>query len=672
MVDKRSKLIVYILTILILNIGLVGYICSKNSLSEAIESYKTDTLLFEEQLNKLKGKNDSDVQIASTTDLTVNGKGDLISLNYGPAGKFYYSTNPSYNTGIDITSAGGAKSGANGYISLPNGTYYFFTFNVNNLGKIAKGPLKITGSCTDQAIPTNQTGKFTIERCFIKTASTISPAKSVSMTVCASGYSLESSRDISACTNARLENGITKRYCKVVYSLNCVKKGGQSDPNPDPPSVPAARLASLSVSSGSLSPAFKAGTFKYTVNVDSNVSSINIDASLASGASFVNGYGPRTVNLNYGANSAQIRVRNSAGTVTKYTLTINRPDGRSSVNTLSNLRSDQGTLSPAFSSSETNYTIDVPNEISNITIDATLTDGTSSFVSGYGPGTYPIELGPNKIYIKVANQKGEVNVYNITVNRETTPSECTTNTEDLALLKQIELSVDIRNIELDQIEDFDPKIFTYSDIKVPFAVTSFQVKPYFVDDGDTYEIEGTDDLEVGETREVKITVRSSKCPNYTNVYTLNVQRQPEVTLGDSAELRSLTINDHDEFTFDPTKLNYDLVLHKGEDKLGINYTTLQEKATCEILSNENLSYGSVVTVRCVSEDEDDVIEYNITIDGVEKGANVFIIVVLVIIIILILIYLVLRLLGYRIYFNFEVFGSLFRGIGEKFNNMFDK
>lgn len=670
MMDKRSKLIIYFLIALILGIGALGYIYSKNSLTEAFDAYNTDVSLFEEHLNKLKERSNSDLQIATSTDLSVSGQGDLFHLNYGPAAAFYYGTSPNYSNGTDIRSAGGAINGSDGYISVPNGTYYFFTLNVNNMQKIAKGPVKVTGSCNDDPVPTNQTGSVTIQRCFIKTSTSISPAHSVTMQVCANGYSLETTRDISSCTNAKLVNGIKRRYCKVVYNLKCVKKGG-SDPQP-PVTVPAARLAGLSVSSGSLSPAFKAGTFKYTVNVDSNVSSINIDASLASGASFVNGYGPRTVNLNYGSNTAQIRVKNSAGAVTKYTLTINRTDGRSSVNTLSNIRTNYGTLTPAFSSENTNYTVDVGNEVSNITIDATLTDGTSSFVSGYGPSTYPLELGPNKIYIKVANQKGEVNVYNITVNRETTPSECTTNTEELALLKQIELSVDMPNVEIDQIEDFDSKIFTYNNIKVPYMVTSFQVKPYFVDDGDTYEIEGTDDLEVGEVREVKITVKSSKCPNYTNVYTLNVQRQPEVTLGDSAELRSLTINDHDEFEFDPTKLNYDLVLHKGEDKLGINYTTVQEKATCEILSNENLSYGSVVTVRCISEDEEEVLEYNITIDGVEKGTNVFLIVILVIIIILVLIYLVLRLLGYKIYFNFEVFGSFFRGIGEKFNNMFDK
>ena len=64
--------------------------------------------------------------------------------------------------------------------------------------------------------------------------------------------------------------------------------------------------------------------------------------------------------------------------------------------------------------------------------------------------------------------------------------------------------------------------------------------------------------------------------------------------------------------------------------------------------------------------------YTITIDGVEKGTNVVLIVILVIIIIIILIYLVLRLLGYKIYFNMEAVKAAFRGMGEKAKNTFDK
>ena len=43
-----------------------------------------------------------------------------------------------------------------------------------------------------------------------------------------------------------------------------------------------------------------------------------------------------------------------------------------------------------------------------------------------------------------------------------------------------------------------------------------------------------------------------------------------------------------------------------------------------------------------------------------------------IIIVLLLIYLVLRLLGYKIYFNFAMIGAFFRGIGDGIRRLFDK
>jgi len=325
-------------------------------------------------------------------------------------------------------------------------------------------------------------------------------------------------------------------------------------------------------------------------------------------------------------------------------------------------------LSPVFDSSITNYAVDVDNSVSSITVDATLTDNKSSFVKDFGPKTYNLEPGPNQIYVKVVSEKGATNVYNITVNRATLPSKCTTETETLALLKQINLAVDIDDLKLDQIEDFDSKQFTYNDIKVPYKVTNLTVEGYVETEGDTVLVTGADNLEVGETREIKITVTSKECPNFFNVYTLNIQRQPEVTLGDNAELKNLTITNHDEFKYERNVLEYNLILKKNEDKLDINYEKELESTQCDITGNEDLGYSSEVIIRCVSEDGEDIVEYSITIDGVEKGTNIFFIIILVIIIVLILIYLVLRLLGYRIYFNF---GSLFRGMNEKVKNVFD-
>lgn len=616
-----------------------------------------------------------------TDMLTTSINGDLLTANFcSPTSVItYFKIASSNNTGSSDTFGnwGGIqeKGSPTSTVSLKNGTYYVWAYTSNTRyypGASGK-EIKITNSCTNES-KTNMTGEFTVERCYYKkkdSSETIMDSKTTTFS-CADGYTYDSSAvsiKTNTCTNMAL-NGLSKRYCKVVFNVKCYKDnnngGGGSTP-----SVAAPSLTALSISSGTLSPSFKSGTKTYTASVGADVSSIKVSATAASGSSLVSGYGTRTVNLNYGANKVQVKVKNSAGTTKTYTITVTRADNRSTVNTLSNLTVGSGTLSPAFSSSVNSYTVDVDNSVSSITIDATLTDNKSSFVSGYGPSTSALEPGVNKLYIKIKSESGVVNVYDITVNRATTPSKCTTDTANLALLKGIEFSVDIPGIEIDQIEEFDPSILVYENIKVPYKVSNLIISPYVQEDGDTYEITGNDDLEVNVPAVISIKVTSKECPGYYNVYTLNVTRQPEIVPSDNPELENITIENYD-FKFEPNKEDYKLTLKKNDTSLVINYTPVDEATECVIEGNKDLAYGSVIELKCTSEDGENTAKYTITIDGVEKGTNMFLIVILIIIIIIILIYLVLRLLGYKIYFNTAAIGAFFRGIGEKIKNMFDK
>lgn len=685
MKNERLKLFGFIF-ILLIGILFISSNQNDSSLELPKESNKSILTSFQNEFIYYKNSNKSDSSILNVDSLSnhviaannisASVNGDLVTITSPNIKSFSVNVTQSYNSAKNITTYGGINSNGKGVISLKNGTYYFFGVNPSNMTTVKSGAVRVTGSCKNET-KTNQTGTFTVERCFLVDKSGNAKAETGgNIATCANGYTFSNSKVITNTCSTNL-NGLSRRYCKVVYQATCQKNapsGGNSggSSSTKPTTVAAAKLSALSVSSGSLSPAFKSGTTKYSVTVGSNVGSIKVNATVASGSKFVSGMGSRTVNLNYGTNTIKVQVKNSAGKVTTYTIIVTRPDGRSSVNTLSNLRVDFGTLSPAFSSNVTNYTLDVDSALTSITVSATLTDSNSKFADGFGPKTYDLQPGPNKIYVKVVSQKGEINVYNITVNRATEPSECTTDTENLALLKQIDLTVDLNDLTIDPIENFDSKTFTYSDIKIPYKVTNLTVTPYVETEGDTYIVENADDLEVGENREIKITVTSKKCPSYSNVYTLNVQRQPEVTLGDNAELKNITIANHDEFTFEPNVLKYNLILNKGEKQLDITYEKELETTQCDISGNEDLGYSSEVTLRCVSEDGEDIAEYVITIDGVQKGTNLFLVIVLVIIIIIILIYLVLRLLGYRIYFNFSVFGSFFKGIGEKIKNIFDK
>ena len=103
-----------------------------------------------------------------------------------------------------------------------------------------------------------------------------------------------------------------------------------------------------------------------------------------------------------------------------------------------------------------------------------------------------------------------------------------------------------------------------------------------------------------------------------------------------------------------------------------NLVKKDESTECVIEGNEELKNGSVVKITCTAEDEVEKRPYEIKITGVRKGTSAILVVIIIILIILLLIYLLLRLLGYKIYFNFAVIGAFFRGIGEKIKNIFDK
>lgn len=611
------------------------------------------------------------------------------SSGFTKTGGFYLSTSSVRNDTADklLTNSvyGGAEKGNVAKVSLRNGTYYTYAF-LNSYSYSTNVKFTVSNSCTNGKVSGVTDTPRTIERCLYRDKTNPGPGTSAhwdqpmngdtigEIFKCASGYTLDTnSLQISTnCDdpNMTLNVGdytLAKRFCKASITAKC-KKGGSSGGS----AVAKPTLSGLSVSEGKLSPAFSAGTKSYKVSVGAGVSSIKVSATASSGNSLVSGYGSRTVKLNYGKNTIKVQVKNSAGTKVTYSIVVTRADNRSAVNTLSNLTVSSGTLSPAFTSGNTNYSLEVGNEVSSITVNATLTDSKSKFASGFGPGSYALDEGVNKIYIKVVSERGATNVYNIVVNRGTIPSHCATDTDNLALLKGIEFAVDMEGVEIDQLGDeFDSKIFNYAEVKVPYKVSTLVVKPYVFEEGDEATVDGNLELEVNEPSEIRVTVKSKTCPNYTNVYTFNVVRQPEISLGTDAELRDLEIEGY-KIDFEPNEPRYSIKLKKGDDKLKIKYTKVDPNASCTEEGNENLGYDSEIKILCTSADGENTADYYITIDGVDKGANVFLIILLVIIIIVILIYLVLRMLGYRIYFNTAAIGAFFRGMGEKAKDSFDK
>ncbi|MCS7463146.1 cadherin-like beta sandwich domain-containing protein [Paenibacillus doosanensis] len=99
-----------------------------------------------------------------------------------------------------------------------------------------------------------------------------------------------------------------------------------------------ADLSSLTLSSGSLSPAFAPGTTAYTANVDSGVSSLTVTAAVSDSSAAVtvngkpvaSGQASQAVPLQFGSNPVTIAVTAQDGTTKTYNITVTRFVKRSS------------------------------------------------------------------------------------------------------------------------------------------------------------------------------------------------------------------------------------------------------------------------------------------------------------------------------------------------------
>lgn len=599
-------------------------------------------------------------------DRAVSMGDDLVLVNasQGTYKISYYLVGQSTSEAVKFTS-----SSLNPYVSVPNGNYNIWAVDEQG-NKSQPYAVNITTSCNRTGL-NNITGSGNITICgLIDYKGNLAKQKYVLKEDfhCASGYDFNpiNTQMISTTCKANelkfsMYNGIEKRFCKYEYHYECVKNDTSSG-------AIASALASLSISSGQLSPSFASSTLNYSATTDA--SSITINASLKdSRASFVNGYGPRTVNLNYGKNKIEIKTKGSV--ISTYTLNITRTGSSStggntsslsSNNQLKSLSVDNVSLSPGFKPVTNNYKATVENNVTSVIVRAELSDTKASFVNGYGPRTVILGEGSNIIRIKVKSQSGTVRVYNITITRKTgsgndtetpTTPDTPTPTESKALLKS--LTLDNGNI------DFESGVFDYN-VTVDNDVLNVIPTVVAENENDKVEINGGTELQEGANElSIKVTSEDGNTSNTYTIYIIRKSNEEEVST--SSILKNLTIKNH-KLKFDAKTLEYKIALNENETELDISAEAASEKASISIEGNEKLTTGSEIKIRVTAE-SGDYTDYYIKITGYKKKGNVFLTILVVLIIIVIGAYAVLRALGYKIYFNFE-------GLKNAISNMFAK
>lgn len=350
------------------------------------------------------------VQDASAT-MTVNGQ----AATSGQA-RTIALNDPGQNTTITITVTGQNGNPKTYFIAVSRGVS-----NNNNLQGLAISPGSLSPSF--RASTTN----YTVNVASSVTTVRVTPRlqdTDASMTVNGQTTNSRQTRTIQlgppnsntpVIVTVTAQNGTQKTY---TVGMSRAALGGNND------------LRSLSVSPGSLSPGFTAGTTSYTVDVGGRVSSISVtaapedaNASLAINGQGTNSGQARSIDLGPDGSSTGIQVIVTAqnGSQKPYFITVNRA-ALSADNNLEALNVSPGSLDPAFSAGTTQYSVEVATDVTAVTVSATKSD-PNAVISGDvqndgqanilldGPGT------SKTVSIAVAAPNGDSKTYNITVNR---------------------------------------------------------------------------------------------------------------------------------------------------------------------------------------------------------------------------------------------------------------
>ena len=197
-------------------------------------------------------------------------------------------------------------------------------------------------------------------------------------------------------------------------------------------SPPSAVVSALSLSQGTLSPAFAPATLNYKASVPYATTSITLTPNLEDpkatarvNAIVVASDTPSSpIPLNVGSNSISVVVTAQDGIITKtYTIEVVRE--KSSNANAAGLVLSQGTLNPAFAPGTTSYKALVDPSVPSVTVTPTVEEETASVrvnevavISGSPSSPIPLTDGSNIVSVVVSAQNGTTKTYIIEVVRE--------------------------------------------------------------------------------------------------------------------------------------------------------------------------------------------------------------------------------------------------------------
>ena len=337
---------------------------------------------------------------------------------------------------------------------------------------------------------------------------------------------------------------------------------------------------------------------EYTVQVENNVTSIEVQAVAEATTSTVTGTG--THNLAVGDNIINVVVTAENNVPRTYKITVNRK--ASANNYLSDLKVNGSTLS-GFDKDTPSYTMTVENEVTQADVIATVADNTAT-VTGDGT-TYLVTNKTNVIDIAVRAENGDVRVYTINITRKKSANN------NLAMLT-------VKEGILSPAFDKDTTSYT---ITVPYEKTSLTLTPVVEDANAEYEIEGNTDFQVGNSNVVYIPVTAEN--GTTKTYSITVTRQIQANnFLSSLSVVSTTGKGYElNPAFDKSVSSYNINIPADDSTLIINGT--KESASSTVTGLETISVTSFPYVHKVVVTSAGGVprEYSITVSKIKSSST---------------------------------------------------
>jgi CSLREA domain-containing protein len=405
-----------------------------------------------------------------------------------------------------------------------------------------------------------------------------------------------------------------------------------------------ASLSSLTVSSGTLTPAFATATLAYTDAVTNATTTVTVTPTVAdatatvkvNGTTVASGSASGAINLNVGANAVTVLVTAQDGTTTQtYTITVNRAGALSNNASLSNLSISSGSLVPSFVSTTLAYTDAVTNATTSLTVTPTLADPTATVkvngttvTSGSASGAINLNVGMNTAKVLVTAQDGTTTqTYTITVNR----AGALSNNASLS-------SLTISSGTLTPA--FATATLAYTDA-VTNATTSVTVTPTVADATATVKVNGTTvtsgtasgaiNLNVGAN--VVTVLVTAQDGTTTQAYTISVNRAG--ALSNNASLSNLTVSSGSLVpSFVSTTLGYNDAVTNATTSVTVTPTVADPTATVRVNGTAvtsgsasgaiNLNVGAnTVTVLVTAQDGTTTKTYTIAVNRANALVTIF-------------------------------------------------